>query len=182
MKRLTSAFLKKKGVPKILWPGLLIAAAIGWTGWTGLNKVNNYYQFHPVFPTETIVVQAIDGDTIELQNGLTFRLLGINAPDRGQENYSAAAEYLNSFVEGKTVAIEYDTYQDDKYGRILGYIFLPCRPELSNILSKYCRNNRALINEILIKEGYAESVIYENRRPLKYANYFSTLPTPSPTQ
>ena len=57
---MTSKQLLKKGVPYILIPGLLLAAALGWeTG--ALDKIKNYYQLKAFFPASGYVSRAEDG-------------------------------------------------------------------------------------------------------------------------
>ncbi|PIY68853.1 hypothetical protein COY90_03615 [Candidatus Roizmanbacteria bacterium CG_4_10_14_0_8_um_filter_39_9] len=76
-----------------------------------------------------------------------------------------------SFLKSKGVILEYDAYQDDKYGRILAYIWIDCMKELA----QYCRpehNRQMLVNEVLVKKNYAEHVIYSKRHRLKYESYF----------
>ena len=45
-----------------------------------------------------MVDKAIDGDNVELENGLSVRLIGINAPERGKENFDRAKNKLNNLV------------------------------------------------------------------------------------
>ncbi|MFT7267615.1 MAG: micrococcal nuclease, partial [Porticoccus sp.] len=46
------------------------------------------------------------------------RLIGIDAPERGQPFGNKSREYLASLVAGKTVKIE--SSKKDRYGRVLG--------------------------------------------------------------
>lgn len=87
----------------------------------------------------TIISKVIDGDTIKLKTGETVRLLGINAPEKGQPYYEEATNRLKELVEGKEVALERDIDDKDKYGRLLRYIFV----------------NGENINVELIREGLA---------------------------
>ncbi len=168
-KRLTTKYLEKLKVPKVLLAGLLIAATLGWTGWTNLDKVKNYYQIKQIFPKTTIAGEIIDGDTFIINNGLSLRLLGINAPNRGQENYQAAKDYLQVLIMNKKLDLEYDQYQDDKFGRILAYVWIPC----DFIVQIYCRGDKAMVNEVMLKQGLAKKVVYEKRKKLKYDEYLS---------
>lgn len=68
------------------------------------------------------VARVIDGDTVELEDGKRVRFLGINTPEKGFAYYEEAREFLRNLVENKTVRIE--SSELDKYGRILGYVFL----------------------------------------------------------
>ena len=169
VKKLTSKYLEKRKVPKVVIAGLILASVLGWTGWKNFNKIRNYYQIKQIFPDKTTAVQILDGDTFVAKNGLSVRLLGINAPERGKPKYIEATNYLGYLITGKPLSFEYDQHQDDKYGRILAYVWINCLPELM----QYCRNGKTLVNEAMLKQGYAIKVIYQDRKKLKYDEYFN---------
>lgn len=168
-KKITVEYLKKMKVPSVLIAGIIIASVLGWTGWSKLKDIKNYYQIKKIFPEKTVAVEAIDGDTFTIKNGLSVRLVGINAPGRGNEKYLDAKNYLNHLLLKKTLYFEYDTYQDDKFGRILAYVWIDCNFEIQI----YCRGNRALVNEVMIKKGLAEKVIYSKRKKLRYDDFLN---------
>ena len=87
---------------------------------------------------EKIVTKIIDGDTIIVEGGETIRLLGIDCDERGRECYTSAKERIDELLLGKTVILESDLEDKDRYGRSLRYIFL----------------DRKNINAQLVKEGY----------------------------
>jgi micrococcal nuclease len=89
------------------------------------------------------ISKVIDGDTVKLATGETIRLLGINAPEKGQPYYEEATSRLKELIEGKIVILERDAEDKDQYGRLLRYIFL----------------NNENINVKMIKEGYANVYI-----------------------
>lgn len=112
------------------------------------------------------VVRVIDGDTVDLSIGgktERMRLIGIDTPETvdprkpvqcfGKE----ASAKLKALLTGKSVSLETDPSQDerDKYGRMLGYLFL---------------EDGANINLLMIKEGYANEYTY--RVPYKYQATF----------
>jgi len=170
-KTLTASFLKSKGVPAVLIAGLITASVLGWNGWNSFYKSQSYYKIRSLFPEKTKVISIIDGDTVTIKNGLLVRMVGIDAPNRGKFGYQKAIDFLSFLSTNKQVVLEYDAYQDDKYGRILAYIWIPCIKELS----RYCRmehNNEILANEAMVKEGKAEHVVYSKRKRLKYEDYF----------
>ena len=83
-----------------------------------------------------IVDEVVDGDTLRVRTAgsaeaVTVRLIGIDAPERshpslGKEFFSdEAAAHLASLCRGKTVRLEEDTEETDKYDRLLRYVFLP---------------------------------------------------------
>ena len=78
----------------------------------------------------------MDGDTLRVRTAgsaeaVTVRLIGIDAPERshpslGKEFFSdEAAAHLASLCRGKTVRMEKDAEETDKYDRLLRYVFLP---------------------------------------------------------
>ena len=83
-----------------------------------------------------------------MKNGLTFRLLGIDAPKKGAEVSKSPKAALSKLVSDKELSIEYDTYQDDKFGRVLGYVWVPCNEGLIAL----CHENKALVNEVMVKK------------------------------
>jgi len=166
-KKLSARYLEKRKVPKVLIAGLIIASVLGWTGWSKLKEVKNYYQIKEIFPDKTRATDVLDGDTFVISNGLTLRLLGIDAPGRGEDNFDKSKDYLTFLVDDKELKLEYDNYQDDKFGRILAYVWIPCM----KAVIEYCRDDKALVNEIMIKEGLATKIFYEKRKKLKYDEY-----------
>ena len=80
------------------------------------------------------VLEVYDGDTLRVRIGdktETVRLIGIDAPERGhptreKEFYGdEAAAHLSSLCLGKTVNLEKDEEETDRYNRLLRYVSLP---------------------------------------------------------
>ena len=96
------------------------------------------------------VLNVVDGDTIKVETGETVRYLGIDTPETVDPRkpvmcYGKEASDKNTaLVEGKVVELEKDISEKDKYGRLLRYIWL----------------HGVLINEVLVREGYAQSSSY----------------------
>ncbi len=82
----------------------------------------------------TQVTKIIDGDTIETSIG-KIRLLGINTPEKNQPYYQEAKEFLNQ-IENKTIQVQKDKEDLDKYDRKLRYIFYQNRIINIEILEK----------------------------------------------
>jgi endonuclease YncB( thermonuclease family) len=182
--KLSAKSLLRKGVPAVLIPGFLVASILGWKI-GAIDKIQNYYQLKALFPSSGIVSQVEDGDTFTIKNGITVRLLGINAPDKGQKNFDLARNNLTSMVNGKKVFLEYDRYQDDKYGRVLAWVWIDCETTPKFLPADYmhksgnesmpgltgnpsgCKKGK-LINEELVKEKLASPVVYKDRGELKY--------------
>jgi len=68
------------------------------------------------------VVRVIDGDTVDLDIGRKVRLMGINTPERSMDYYDEASDFLAGYVGDGSVDVDFYGY--DKYGRILGYVFV----------------------------------------------------------
>jgi endonuclease YncB( thermonuclease family) len=74
-------------------------------------------------PYRPVVVDVIDGDTIDLEDGQRVRLIGIDTPEKGQCNYARAADRLSSLVAGRPVKLIAGARTDkDRYGRLLRYV------------------------------------------------------------
>ena len=170
-KGLQRSDLIKLGIPLIFFPGLILASLLGWDYHEGLRKIEEaggYKRSEIIFPTRAQVQKVDDGDTIQLDNGQQVRLIGINAPDRGETGFEESRNYLQGLIEGEVVYIEYDTYQDDKFGRLLAYVFEKCSNNLG------CKDGKRMVNFVMLKKDLAELVIYKERRKLKYQDYLES--------
>ncbi len=120
-----------------LWPGLLLTIFLA-----AASAQSD--------PASFQVVRVIDGDTIQIccvfGDQVTIRYTGIDTPEthhpmKGIEHYGMEASEANrKLVGGKTVRMEYDIQQFDKYGRILAYIYL---------------EDGTFVNAWLVENGYA---------------------------
>lgn len=101
----------------------------------------------PKLPTAR-VHQVHDGDTVTLRlNGKKYRtrLIGMDAPEMGQRPWGRRAkQHLIEIMRrtGWTVYVETDTEKQDKYGRLLAYLWT---------------KKHVLIEEKMIIDGYAVS-------------------------
>jgi micrococcal nuclease len=101
----------------------------------------------PAGPTEPCtLVRIADGDTFHCSNQRTVRLIGSDAPERGQEPYVAAATAgLAAMVPiGATLQLERDRRPRDKYGRLLAYAWYDGR----------------LLNWAMVREGWSVTLRY----------------------
>jgi endonuclease YncB( thermonuclease family) len=73
-------------------------------------------------PTTYLVTRIVDGDTLELGNGETVRLVGIDTPEVGECGYDAASVALSRLVAGKQVRLGRSDEDRDRYGRLLRYV------------------------------------------------------------
>jgi micrococcal nuclease len=99
------------------------------------------------------VERVIDGDTIVI-NGSSIRMLGINAPEKGEKYFKESKEFLENLVLNKTVKLRFGKEKTDKYRRTLAYIFL----------------GEINVNELLIEKGFAN--YYFPSEKDKYYNKF----------
>ncbi|HWJ66756.1 MAG TPA: thermonuclease family protein [Nocardioides sp.] len=69
-----------------------------------------------------VVVNVVDGDTIDLDNGETVRLAGIDTPERGECGHERAASVLERLVLGERVRLVVSDEDRDPYDRLLRYV------------------------------------------------------------
>lgn len=124
------------------------------------------------------VVHIVDGDTLTIRhNGRPekIRLIGIDAPEskinnktkkdaaRGNGDIDTitkmgmeATRFVKTIIKpGDPIIIEFDKQTRDKYGRLLGYIYL---------------SSGKMLNEEIIKAGYAHLLTYPPN--VKYQDRF----------
>lgn len=68
------------------------------------------------------VTRVIDGDTIELANGESVRVVGIDTPERGACGYAEATANMERLVLGKRVRLGKSDEDRDRYDRLLRYV------------------------------------------------------------
>ena len=129
------------------------------------RKSFNLKSFSPL-PTATVintiskivkVTRVIDGDTIEIEGGQKVRYIGINAPEffhdtngrkTAQECFANEAYLENKrLVEKKTIRLEKDLSETDKYGRLLRYVYIPAT-----------NSGELFLNDYLVRQGYAKTM------------------------
>jgi endonuclease YncB( thermonuclease family) len=70
-----------------------------------------------------LVIQVIDGDTIVIQGGHHVRYIGVDAPEKDEFYYLESKQMNEELVAGKKVRLERDVSDNDKYGRLLRYVY-----------------------------------------------------------
>ncbi len=117
---------------------------------------------------DILVTRVIDGDTIEVSIAgtiYTVRYIGLDVPelDDKRPEYCAPAQeatrYNRQLVEGKTVRLEKDISETDKYGRLLRYVYV----------------DDIFVNAELVRQGLAWSIAYEP--DTKYQDYLEEMET-----
>ncbi len=84
------------------------------------------------------VLRVIDGDTMEISGGDRVRLLGIDAPERGDPLSVSATDMLKELTASRPITLEI-CEDRDIYGRILATV----------------RAEKVNVNRILLREGMA---------------------------
>lgn len=69
-----------------------------------------------------LVTRVIDGDTLELGNGETVRLVGIDTPEVGECGFDRATQNLVDLALYKRVRLGISDEDRDHYGRLLRYV------------------------------------------------------------
>ena len=120
------------------------------------------YALPPYRPTvEVVVVQVIDGDTLEVslsqvldgqlppnwRSPVKVRLIGIDCPEMDTPFGPKAKSFLATLVDEKYLYLEFDADYWDPYGRLLAYVYLD--PE-----------GYQMVNAILVALGFAEAKAY----------------------
>ncbi len=124
--------------------------------------------------TKATVTKTVDGDTIHVEiEGKSYkvRMTGINCPEYTKEIEpfgKESSEFTETQLLGKTVYLEVDVSNTDKYGRLLRYIWLQVPTEITEqeISTK-------MFNAKLILNGYARTGYYPP--DIKYNDYFKSL-------
>lgn len=107
---------------------LTMLALAGWLSLAGLDR-------------PCVIARVVDGDTFYCSDGLRVRLIGIDAPERGQgraarESTLALRRLLPA---GRAIRLERDIGPRDRHGRALAYAW----------------SGDTLVNETLVRAGWA---------------------------
>ncbi len=102
------------------------------------------------------VNRVIDGDTIVIEGTDTVRYVGVDTPElshsknKTSQCYASEAAHFNESLlkSGKWIMLEKDVSWRDRYGRLLRYVYVVDD-----------KGKRTLINERLVREGYASLLL-----------------------
>ena len=107
----------------------------------------------PHVPQTARVLRVIDGDTIVVEidgREERVRYIGVDtpetvAPDRPPGCFGQEASAANkALVDGRTVRLERDVSERDRFGRLLRYVYV----------------DGVFVNDELIRQGYATAVTF----------------------
>jgi len=136
-----------------LWKKIILGTigstlALGGAGYGGYKFIQNK-KIAKLSEEPQIVTKVIDGDTIKVQEKIKIRLIGIDAPEKGECYYEEATDALKELVEGELVELRIDISKKDKYKRLLRHIILLNQdPEEDNII----------VSDYLVRNGFAKAV------------------------
>jgi len=142
-----------------------LLAASGLTGYTIVKKTDlNQPDFES---RQHTITKIIDGDTLKIKTGTLktrkVRLIGINAPEKGECFYEEAKNALTEVTQDRQINIEKDISGLDDYGRLLRYVIvINPDPDTDNLP----------VNYYMIRNGYA---FYQSSPPdNRYRDLFIT--------
>lgn len=114
------------------------------------------------------VVNVIDGDTIVLDGNRKVRIIGINTPEihKKKELYGEEAKaFAEKTLLGKTVYLEKDVSEKDRYQRLLRHVWL-VPPDEGN-------PKEEMYGAMALDQGYAQ--VYTFPPDVKYESFFLKL-------
>lgn len=113
------------------------------------------------------VVRVVDGDTIVISyqgKEEKVRLIGVDTPESVHSDASKntpygkiASDYTKAQLTGKTIQLEFDVQERDKYGRLLAYVYVDGK----------------MYNKTLLEEGHAKVATFPPN--VKYVEEFQQL-------
>ncbi len=126
----------------ILLAGLITLALflLGKTTTPTLNNIRN-----------NTAIKIIDGDTFELANQDTIRLLCVDTPEQGEEGYDEAINFLSSLILYQEVRLESSLDDKDSYGRLLRFVYVQDET-----------GEEIFVNQEIISQEYGELFPYGN--------------------
>lgn len=114
----------KKEIVQIIPPNEVAAKALHGVPLDASNAIQSGQLINQT--TFAKVTRVIDGDTIVIDTGEEVRYIGMNTPETETSECFAteASEVNENLVLGKTVRLEKDVSETDKYGRLLRYVYV----------------------------------------------------------
>ncbi len=131
------------------------------------------------------VSEIIDGDTVVLSDGRVIRLLGFNAPEKSDSLFQKSVVMLEALTKNKTIWLEKDRYEKDRYGRDLVWLWINCEREPDFLAADYMVKSKnqskegimgnpvgckqgMMINEQMVKLGLGKVYFLEKKGDMKY--------------
>jgi micrococcal nuclease len=112
-------------------------------------------QLRGSYDATATVKRVTDGDTLDISPAIDgvedVRLIGPDTPETKKPGCAVAEPYgreayafTKSEIEGRRVGVEFDRERQDRYGRLLAYVY---------------EVDGDMLNEVLIEEGYAQVLV-----------------------
>jgi micrococcal nuclease len=95
------------------------------------------------------VTHVVDGDTIDIENDIRIRLIGVDTPARGECGFSESRAFMQELLKSEQIYIEKDITGADRYDRLLRYIYVP---------SDDIREDDVLVQDALLRAGWARTL------------------------
>lgn len=123
-----------------------MGAAVDWDGATQTITITSPDSSPvPTGAEAATVARVIDGDTVELSDGRSVRLIGVDTPEtvhptkKEEAGGWIASDFTKEALTGRRVWLEYDVDRTDRYTRTLAYVWLA---------------DGQLFNALLLREGF----------------------------
>ncbi len=128
------------------------------------------------------VLRAVDGDTLEvrLRGGAveTVRLIGVDTPETVKPDTPvqcfgpAASAFEHRVAEGQRVRLLTGVERRDIYGRLLAYVWLEPRPQVSDN-PKRVSQRELFVNAVLLRRGLARTLEFPPN--IRFAERFARI-------
>jgi micrococcal nuclease len=106
---------------------------------------------------DATLTRIIDGDTIVISTGEHVRFVGMNAPEHDTQYGPGATAHLHQLIDGKSLQLQRDVSDKDKYGRILRFVWVGSEN----------------VDLQMVKDGWAKQLLIEPDN--EYADQIKTL-------
>ena len=116
-------------------------------GVAGFEVHRQYGEYGANFDGRTHTIERVnDGDTAITTDGISVRILGIDAPELGECYGTESKQALESLLLGKQVRFVKDVTAEDNFNRLLRYGF---------VMTDHPTDDNINISTYMVKNGYA---------------------------
>lgn len=146
---------------------IIIIAALCYFGPQYLQETAQKQQTEELPSGSYRVIRVVDGDTIVISylgKEEKVRLIGVDTPESVHSDASKntpygkiASDYTKEQLTGKTIQLEFDVQERDKYGRLLAYVYIDGK----------------MYNKTLLEKGHAKVATFPPN--VKYVEEFQKL-------
>jgi len=93
--------------------------------------------------SDNYVIRVIDGDTFVINSGQIIRLVCVDTPEKDQQGYGDAKEFLESVILNREVILNQSITDEDAYGRKLRYVYI----------------NNSCVNKMILEQKYGKLLV-----------------------